>query len=231
MCIWYIITFTMAVFTSIFSVKYRSLFPGTKQLHQNRDIESEQRRIGNILYHDLGFHDKENILIALQLRLVQSDLYGGMDEGHEHYWWNLWRLYKSTHGTVSDKIRRGCQRALTKGNLSTFRWTHIHTSSSSSSDDDSWDSITSPTRSVKSMSSLSSTSGHLSMSRYTTLLRLWLSMTTTLLSQDEVCNVMHPFTYVDMILHQANAYDDCLYPRPKTSEFGLIRARESPHHL
>lgn len=195
------------------------------------DIEKEKRKIGNILYHSLDLGNKDEILMALQLRLVQSDLYGGMDDGHTHYWWRLWRLYVSMDGLVNEKTRKGCHRALQKGNNSNFT-SHRELQIP---DDNAWNQFDLPERSAQSSSSRHSSFSFISSSSdaddneevretHVTLrakwMKMWLSITPEVMSFDEIDAILYPFTIKDEMLHKSSAYDDCMYPSPKKTCFG-----------
>jgi len=197
------------------------------------DIERQKRYYGNIAYHALdGRSDRESLLVHLQLRLNQSKLYGGMDDGHAWYWWKVWsRFEMSEKVDISPTLRKGCKEALIMGNTSTYglmlsRITKVSRSGLSltvrGSEKGSLTLSLSDWTSVDSEDLISTsesfTSGTTSdyIKKFSSKYDAWLYYTHSILNRDEV----HMLTLSQAkiaranMLHDAIAYDDCLYPEP-----------------
>ena len=69
----------------------------------------------NVSYHELenSPHDKESLLMVLQMRLDACKLYGGcFDIGHEVWFYKQVDRYLTLDGTVDPYIRKGCAEVL-----------------------------------------------------------------------------------------------------------------------
>ena len=203
----------------------------------DQHLHREKTRIGNILYHSLdGRSDAESLLIQLYLRIVQSKLYGGFDEGHAHYWWNQWCLYKkiSQADPPRSGIRKGCREALEKGNTRTWlQWQSRPTQTSSVS---SWET---ESLSISSSVSSSFTGSSLSMSiqSITGAKKLWyeewLRDRASFMTPDQVDHILTHSSATDArarMMEDIPFYDDCLYPKPVDAVFGfgIECVREAP---
>ena len=210
---------------------------GSVQSHDACDerLRREETRIGNILYHALdGRSDAESLLIQLQLRIEQSKLYGGFDEGHTHYWWNQWYLYKkkSQADPPRSGIRNGCREALEKGNTATWlQWQYGRTPTSSVS---SWE-----TESVSTSSSVSSSftgsSRSIPIQSITGAKKMWyeewLRDRASFMTPDQVHHILTRSSATDAkarLMEDVPFYDDCLYPEPVDTIFGIKCVREAP---
>lgn len=69
--------------------------------------------------------DRESLLIALQLRLEASELYGGMDPGHAEWFWKQAEKFNAARGGngpgVSTEVRKRCADVLYKINSAYFQ--------------------------------------------------------------------------------------------------------------
>ena len=225
--------------------------PGCVQSRTSCDerLHREKAIIGNILYHALdGRSDAESLLIQLQLRIKQSKLYGGFDEGHAHYWWKQWYLYKNKSRADPPRsgVRKGCREALEEGNTGTWqmlRWlVQTPTSSVSSSFTESSRSHTqcefmesvSPSSSVSS--SFTGSSRSMTIQSITgakkMLYKMWLCDRASFMTPDQVHHALTHTPATDAkerLMEDIPFYDDCLYPEPIDTIFGVeCVLREAP---